>query len=155
MKHACYLFTAVFIVLSFHSSVNGMPGQELGNAIEKQFFILNLTSNADNLTYQVPLKQQEEQGAGLLAPIANDRIINLDLDGGNPIYQVTVKLLSDDGTTLLESNTTDSRGNFCFANIAMGPYQLEVSKTGYVTSNQSICVAVTGQAEVDVELADD
>ncbi len=135
MKNLCCFFVMAFFAVGGNFSANGMPGNEEGN------------TNKAKAEPCVTCTEDDEELRPVFGKVTNT--------SGNPLYQATVKLLSDDGTTLLESTTTDSRGNYCFTNIAMGPYQLEVSKTGYVTSNQNICVTAAAQTEIDVELADD
>lgn len=67
-------------------------------------------------------------------------------DGAPAVAGVTVDLLAADGTTILETTTTDANGKYLFSNLALGTYEVKfVAPTGYKFTTQG----VGGNAAVD------
>ncbi|PVD53804.1 TonB-dependent receptor [Terrimonas sp.] len=66
---------------------------------------------------------------------------------GNPIEAATIKILNTDKTTL-----TDKQGNFSFANLSTGNYQLSFSSVGYAAQLKNIDVSSKQPAEITITL---
>ena len=100
------------------------------------------TNNAVNAGLQI---KPAALGSTVFLDANRDGVLD---NGETGIAGVTVELLNSTGTTVLATTTTNATGNYAFANLAPGAYEVEyIAPTGDIFTTQN--AALTGTATIN------
>lgn len=70
----------------------------------------------------------------------------------NPISSATIKLFNAGATTVLETATTNSNGEYTISEIATGTYDIEASKSGYDNNKNTNKIIYSGKNTINFVL---
>ena len=78
-------------------------------------------------TYTEPIVVMDGSTKTINVPIAEPTLLVKFLDIGTPMVGKTVELLTEDGATVLQTQTTDAEGIATFTNVLHGNYKVRIS----------------------------
>ncbi len=82
------------------------------------------------------------------------KILGTVTDQNGAVVQGATVVAKNVGTGIERTTTTDSDGNYSFAEMPIGTYEVKVSQTGFTTRTvPGVVVAVAGESRVDIPLA--
>ena len=95
--------------------------------LEGQTTIVNIQLGGENMgTYTEPIVVMDGSLTTINVPVEEPTVPKEFLDMGTPMVGKTVELLTEDGATVLQTQTTDTDGIATFENVLHGNYNVKI-----------------------------